>query len=304
MRNLNEQEKRDLIQQIIIELSKSQDVLKDSKDRVEYFLRLESIYYNMESDNFRHFYSDIFGCLSLVDGDPMLGNLDILAQNMQTIKDGYIPKNKDEKDQLIDISKEIVKLYDHVNLDIGRINYTKRMTGEANSELSKAKGMIKSLQEQLSESEKAHKKSIERFNNESARIQKEVSEGQKKMQNDYITILGIFSSIVLAFTGGMAFSSSVLENFHKASIYRIVGIILILGLILYNLIWLLIDFLREISKNNIRKWWISILANAILISGLILTIIAYKGQWLSNDKKDIPPEHEISTVEESHISLE
>ncbi len=112
MRILNEQEKRDLLQQILRELSKSQDVLKDSKNRVEYFLRLESIYYNTDSDNFRHYYSDIFACLTLIDGDSEIGNLDILAQNMQTIKDGYLPKNLDDHGSLIDISKEILKLYD------------------------------------------------------------------------------------------------------------------------------------------------------------------------------------------------
>lgn len=70
MKILNEQEKRDLLQEILIELSRSQDVLKDSKARSDYFLRLESIYFNLDSDNFRHYYSDIFDCLTLIEGDP------------------------------------------------------------------------------------------------------------------------------------------------------------------------------------------------------------------------------------------
>lgn len=47
MRILNEQEKRDSLNEILIELSKSQDILKESKDRVAFFIRLESIYYNL-----------------------------------------------------------------------------------------------------------------------------------------------------------------------------------------------------------------------------------------------------------------
>ncbi len=126
MRILNEQEKRDALNDVLIELSKSQDILKKPKDRGYFFIRLESIYYNSNKENFRHYYSDIFSTLTLIDGDSSIGSLDILAQNIQTIKDGYIPKNESENGELIDISKEIVKLYDHTNLDIARINYTKR----------------------------------------------------------------------------------------------------------------------------------------------------------------------------------
>ena len=80
MQILNEQEKRDSLRQLLMDLSKSQDVLKDRKDRRDYYLRLEAIYYNTDSDNYRHFYSDIFACLSLIDADDSLGNLDILLK--------------------------------------------------------------------------------------------------------------------------------------------------------------------------------------------------------------------------------
>ncbi len=282
MKILNEQEKRDLLQEILIELSRSQDVLKDSKARSDYFLRLESIYFNLDSDNFRHYYSDIFACLTLIEGDPSIGNLDILAQNMQTIKDGYVAKNKDDHNELIDISKEIVKLYDHTNLDISRINYTKRMSGETLSELTKAKLVIENLQEQLKKFKQEQKKATENLNFESQKLKTEVRDGQEKMQNEYITILGIFAAIVLAFTGGMSFSSSVLENIHKASPYRLLAISLILGLILFNLVWLLIDFLRDINGKSIRKWWLVVAINILLISGLVFSFVSYTNHWLEN----------------------
>ncbi len=86
MRILNEQEKRDSLNDVLIELSKSQDILKEPKDRASFFVRLESIYYNYEKENFRHYYSDIFSTLTLIDGDASIGSLDILAQNIQTIE--------------------------------------------------------------------------------------------------------------------------------------------------------------------------------------------------------------------------
>lgn len=303
MRILNEQEKRDLLQEILIELSHSQDVLKDSKARSDYFLRLESIYFNLDSDNFRHYYSDIFACLTLIEGDPSIGNLDILAQNMQTIKDGYVAKNRDDHNELIDISKEIIKLYDHTNLDISRINYTKRMSGETLSELTKAKIVIENLQNQLKESEQERKKATEHLNSESQKLKDEVRDGQKKMQNEYITILGIFAAIVLAFTGGMSFSSSVLENIHKASPYRLLAISLILGLILFNLVWLLIDFLRDINGKSIRKWWLVIAVNILLISGLVFSFVSYNNHWLEN-KPNTNESTESEQVTEPDIKTE
>ena len=297
MQVIEEQQKRNDLQDVLRDLSKSQEVLKDRKVRRDFYIRLEGIYYNTDMDNFRHFYSDIFACLSLIDADSSLGNLDILAQNMQAIKDGYVPTNKDENGKLIDISKEIIKLYDHTNLDIGRINYTKRITGETQSQLANTQVLIDDLKQKFDKSEKASKASTEQLRQESEKLKTEVHDAQKKMQNEYITILGIFTSIVFAFVGGMTFSSSVLENIDKSSAYRTLAIVFILGIVLINLVWLLIDFLREINEKSIRKWWLIIVVNCILVVGLVLTFVAYKYQWLEIKEEGVVQE----TLEETDV---
>ncbi len=221
MRILNEQEKRDSLNDVLIELSQSQDILKERKDRASFFMRLESIYYNYNAENFRHYYSDIFSTLTLIDGDSSIGSLDILAQNMQTIKDGYIPKNYGNHREIIDISKEIVKLYDHTNLDIARINYTKTMTNATMSELAKNKLLINGLEKNIQESEVTLKELSDQTIKDLTQLSTNVQNKQEDMQKEYISILGIFAAIVLAFTGGIVFSGSVLENIDKSSIYRI-----------------------------------------------------------------------------------
>lgn len=275
-----EDRKRDELQQLLMELSSSQDVLKEPKDRVHYFVTLESIYYNAYSDNFRHYYSDIFACLTMIENDSDIGSLDVLTQNMAAIKNGYKPKNVDENGELIDISREITKLYDHVNLDISRINYTNRATGQALSELARTQFMISKLKDKLDEAERIREESNEELHNESENLKNEINNSQKKMQNEYITILGIFASIVLAFTGGMTFSSSVLENIDKSSIYRIILVICLLGIVLFNVIWMLIKFLCDINDKATYSKKYVIIVDIALIACILLSIVAYKFQWL------------------------
>lgn len=242
-------------------------------------MRLESIYYNYNTENFRHYYSDIFSTLTLIDGDSSIGSLDILAQNIQTIKNGYIPKNSDNHGDIIDISKEIVKLYDHTNLDIARINYTKTMTNTTLSELAKNKLLINNLEKNIQESETTFKKLSDQTIKDLTQLSKNVQNKQEDMQKEYISILGIFAAIVLAFTGGIVFSSSVLENIDKPSIYRLALITFIIGLIFFNLIWLLTDFIRDINGKAFRKKWPFIFVNLILIGGIIGVCLAFELGW-------------------------
>ena len=280
MRILNEQEKRDALNEVLIELSKSQNILKEARDRISFFIRFEDIYYNYNrNEKFRHYYSDIFSTLTLINQDSSIGSLDILAQNIQTIKDGYISKNTDENGNTIDISKEIVKLYDHTNLDIARINYTKTMTNETMSELAKNKLLVEILEQKVRKSDDALKEISNKTLDDLKQLSGKVQERQEEMQKEYITILGIFASIVLAFTGGIVFSSSVLENLDKPSIYRISLIAFIIGLVFFNLIWVLIDFIRDVNGKVIRKKWIWILVNLILIGGIIGVCFSYRYGW-------------------------
>lgn len=283
---LEEQERRQALIELLYELALKQDVLKEKKSRVEYFKKLEKIYYKVDDDNFRHFYSDIYSCLTMIDGNSDKGNINILAENMEIIKEGYKENvNVDDKGDPINIRKEINKLYDHINLDIGRLNYTHRITENTQAELSKASLLIEKLQEQVKEAKKETDEFSADFERKANNLSDEIQIGQKKMQNEYITILGIFAAIVLAFTGGMTFSSSVLENLHKSSIYRIIFVSLIIGCILFNLIWLLIDFIRNINEKTDRKVWMFWAFNIMFIVLMVFTGFAYKYNWM--DKEEV-----------------
>lgn len=72
----------------------------------------------------------------------------------------------------------------------------------------------------------------------------------EKSEKEYIAILGIFAAVVITFVGGIAFSTSVLQNIHQSSIYRIVFICLLIGLVLLNVICALFYFIERLVKNS------------------------------------------------------
>ena len=271
MKIQEEQEKRELFKKLLIELSKSQEYLMEKKDRAEVYRKLEKIYYSCDKDNFRHFYSDIFSILTLIDSDSSIGSLDILAQNIQAIRDGYMPVNEDEKHKNIDIHKEITKLYDHTNLDIARINYTKSITNTTDSKLREFQYITAELKQKIKDEEAI----LEQIKKDTENSEKK----QQEMQKQYITILGIFASTVIAFTSGMVFSSSVLSNIDKASCYKLGVISLLIGIVFFNLIWILMDFIRSINGHLKRKLSYWIVINTILIIGIICIVICYFNQW-------------------------
>ena len=77
----------------------------------------------------------------------------------------------------------------------------------------------------------------------------------------------------------VTFSSSVLNNISKASVYRLSLISFIIGLVFFNLIWVLIDFVRDINGKTIRKKWLFVVVNIIMVGGIICSCLAYKYKW-------------------------
>ena len=102
-------------------------------------------------------------------------------------------------------------------------------------------------------------------------IKKEIEESKKS----YITILGIFSAVVLAFIGGLTFSTSVLANMHMVSIYRLIFVICFISLFFGNILYALFNFLRTTISNDNKGDTIIITFNIIIVSIMILDILVY-----------------------------
>ena len=119
-------------------------------------------------------------------------------------------------------------------------------------------------------------------------IKKVENRSAKKMTEASVTVLGIFSAVILTFNGALSLSASVLQNINGASVYRLLLISLVIGLISFNLIFALFHYLnvfrnklsgREEEKHlkkqghkSLRIFWIT---DVILVVLMALTVIAW-----------------------------
>ena len=239
--DIKEKENRKKFKDLLYDLGSSLDVLKSPYKRSEIYTRLESLYHNTD---FRHYYSDIFSVLTTIKQDNTLGDIDILGQNLTIIKNGYKSINKDADGNQIDIQKQINKLFDHVSLDIARISYS-----DAANRQSVQDSKINDIKREINETQQRVDSMLNDIEVSQINI-KTTQDSINNAQKEYIAILGIFAAVVITFVGGIAFSTSVLQNIHQSSIYRIVFICLLIGLVLLNVICALFYFIERLVKSR------------------------------------------------------
>lgn len=269
----DEEKKRTEFISILLELAKLSPTKTTNPQISDMIIRLESFYHIEGSDkNFRHFYSDVFIVIAQIKSGEKKGDLDALGLNIKNLRRKYTPQNKDSKGLLIDISDSLRKLDDHVSLDCARIAFeegqNRSLSGEdalkdvnaritetrteLNSNYEKAKENLESLKKDYDESKKTlhdTEESVMKAEENITDIRDEVKDIQKK----YITVLGIFSSIVLAFTSGIAFSTSVFQNMHLSSPYRVVVVCLLIAFALINPFFILVFYLRDVWGKSAKK---------------------------------------------------
>ncbi|PHU39763.1 hypothetical protein CSX00_09370 [Pseudobutyrivibrio ruminis] len=264
-RDREEEVRREAFREFLYDLARPEkDLLASKTDRSTVYKKLEKIYGVMPDGNeFRHYYSDIFSVLSTIKNNPEKGSIDIVGLNLDRIKRGYNPEISHN-----DVSKYINKLYDHVSLEMARLSYTDsidwRGTGEER---------VRAAEEKIEGIENISKELVSKFQEQKSSIEKQ--------QRDYIAILGIFAAIVLAFTGGIAFSTSVLNNINCVSPYRLIIIVLVIGVVLINTLYCLFYYIDRLAiRANSKTIKPIIIANAILLFLLIATIVAWRFGWI------------------------
>ena len=138
-------------------------------------------------------------------------------------------------------------------LDIARITYS-----EAQYKSESGAQQYQELKSHINVVE-ASLPTFKNIKNDVETMKNDLKESREKIehsQKEYIAILGIFSAVVLAFTAGLVFSTSVLENVHQGSIYRIALICSLIGLVIINILFVMFRYVeRIVHRRGERVSW-------------------------------------------------
>lgn len=139
-----------------------------------------------------------------------------------------------------DMQDAIIRLWDHVHLAMRQLGNAKEILEKSTVEAKQS-------------------------------LHDELYDEFKGIEKEYITILGIFSSIIISFVAGITFSTSVFENMNDVGIYRLILVILLIAFVMLNTINLLVRYIFRLNKaDNIKfpMWQINLILAGLL--GLLL----------------------------------
>ena len=247
---------------------------------------LESLYAQNGDEGFafRHSYSNIFNTMVRLippnEGrifSSKNNKLENLSNNIQWLKNildknsGISIKRTPENEVIIQkvcelqnnekFNKGFFKLYDYILLEYARIAFSSSWIDRVEIAEKRLNSTNQSLGELKEDANELREKS-------------------QKMQKEYVAILGIFAAIITAFFSGIGFSSSVLAHMHQVTIYRLAFVVLLLGCVLFNILSLLMNFIRKMvelkphESNNTVKW-----GNVTFATLLVLVYAAWRFQF-------------------------
>ena len=268
----DDKKKRDELKRILIELAKKQVEKEEIK---VYYQRFENLYWDENpSHRFRHYYYDIFNCLVFIKDDEKTQNMSLehLNQNIISLFD-YADSENCEKN----IVPSLKKLLDHVSLETARIQYYARVLED-----SKREGEVQYIASRLNELTDGVKQATKSVDNVIDQANKDVAAEQnaekaskklKNVQKEYIAILSIFASVILAFTGGLSFLGKgvdIIENV-DVKIENVTFVLGIGGVLFLNLLFGMFKFISAILDKEFGfKCLIGL--NIIVVVALVLLI--------------------------------
>lgn len=222
--------KREKLKEILIKLAEN-DAIKSDSDKYNYLKQLKHIYFLNNKQVFNHCYSDIFPLLTKLKETE--NNIALVGQNLEQILEYSI------NDENPNVYKVLKKLWDHTNLEIARIDYVNAIDARLDitgNDLSEKYKKISAEALRIKENQEDITKTVDRVSN---------------IYSEFISILGIFSAVVLVYFGGTSIIGNVLGAINETSIFKGILICLVAGIIIFNIIFMFLYFLAKILDRSI-----------------------------------------------------
>ena len=133
-------------------------------------------------------------------------------------------------------------------------------------------------------------------------IDKQMNNVSKNISETSVTILGIFSGIVLTVVAGLFYSSSVLENVNAANFFRLMSVSALVGFVCFNLIAIMFKFIEGIRLDSKQKesfsdrkmLFVNIALLVIMLLSTILNFVFPDYNTKNQNKSDINVSAELN----------
>jgi hypothetical protein len=250
----------DLMQSLMTLLKELADpifVELDDYTKEKFYQKLNSIYSNKD---FRHSYAELSefseNYLTPDSRDILVNNLDLIL---------FFANDNYQQNSVV--LKGIAKLADHLQLEalrLARIESIKRIGIRA--------------EDNRKEAEKLYAENLKELNEMGislSRAEKEL----KDINSQLVSVLGIFSAVVIAFFGGLSYLTSVFSNLHQLSGMKPIVALLIIGLVLFDVLVCLFIFIEKmVNKENAPKIGLITIINVIMVLLIaVSTILWFSG---------------------------
>jgi len=156
-----------------------------------------------------------------------------IAINEMQIEDEY--STKFDNDILIE---NLEKLKDHINLEQQRIIFSQEREGN----------IFSGLLDNINSINEVARSDIESKTEE---VKRELKEAKQQLNSSVISILGIFCAVVMVFFGGLNVLGNILATMNNSSSIRVVFMAAIVGVIVFNIIFMLLYFIAKVLDKSI-----------------------------------------------------
>ena len=196
-------------------------------------------------------------------------NIENISPNINWLINHYSQKlnnNASEKHYIKRICYLLYLLASEVSYDISLIN-----TVVSNEFLELGGGQVAEIKAQTDD-----------IGQNIKRIESEVKQQTEKIMNqqrEYIAILSIFASVILAFIATFTFSNSVLNNIGTASLFRLLTVAIVIGGVSINLLFGLLFYVSKIINRDDRQFPLYVTNISFLILFFFI-VLFQKMRWL------------------------
>ncbi|TAN66820.1 hypothetical protein WS9_009585 [Paraclostridium sordellii 8483] len=166
--------------------------------------------------------------------------IDSISYNLEILKSIAKKENDD------DIVKIIDKINDHIELEFYRLEHLEKTQ----------MGQIEKITNETSSKFEPISKKVNEYNKKIKKHEAIMLEHKDEIKNwnaNIVTVLGLFSAIVLTFFGGMSGIDSIFENINATSIYRLVFMVLIVVVTMFNVIFMLLYYIGIITGKHLNR---------------------------------------------------